>query len=389
MRILLVGDANSIFFVHYVNALKKAMDVEVHVYSPFPSTGDYSSYPYDYVYFDDYELKKYSRIRFVSWLYNPYLMRIRFAKFLKKNGIKYDIIHFKWIIPAWVICSKSFRQYADKICLTIWGGELEYQQLLRSHRYYLSKLGKFIKSADVVVGPMANQTFFEMFPYAKPISRNAIYGSTIIDKLSLMTETKGDCKAVLGIATDKITVALGYSGKTLHNHDKILKEIVNRDGFKDIVGKLHFIFPMSRSFDAAYCDGLEDVLKQNGCSYTMIKSYMSDDDVACLRKATDVLFQLSDFDNLSGSILESLCANTLLISGDWFPSYHVLKEAGFKYLEVQNREEAVDCLYKVIGNFDYYRDFVKNNKDIAALKQSWPECIKEWIGVYKELCPAS
>ena len=59
MRRLLVGDANSIFFVHYANALKKAMDVEIHVYSPFPTKGDYESYPYDYVYFDDYQLQIY------------------------------------------------------------------------------------------------------------------------------------------------------------------------------------------------------------------------------------------------------------------------------------------------------------------------------------------
>ena len=65
MRVLLVGDANSIFFVHYAKALKKAMDVEIHVYSAFPDKHDYESYPYDHVYFDDYLLKKYSDIRFV------------------------------------------------------------------------------------------------------------------------------------------------------------------------------------------------------------------------------------------------------------------------------------------------------------------------------------
>lgn len=387
MRILLVGDANSIFFVHYANALKKAMDVEVHVYSPVPNKGDYTAFPYDYVYFDDYELKKISKIRFVSWLFNPYVMRRRFSKFLKKNAKKYDIIHFKWILPSWVICPKAYRKYADKICVTLWGGELEYLQLLRSHKYYLSKLGSLIKSADAVVGVMENHRFFDIFPFAKPISHHAIYGSTIIEKLSQMTQTKDDSKKILGIEPEKITVMLGYSGKTLHNHDKILNDIVKHDDFKGVVNKLHFIFPMSRSYDAAYCDGLEAVLKQNGCSYSMIKTYMSDDDVATLRNATDVMFQLSDFDNLSGSILESLCANTLLISGDWFPSYHVLKEAGFKYLEVSGREEAVDDFYKVIGNYGYYRDFVKNNKNVAALKHSWSEIIKDWARVYRELSP--
>ena len=389
MRVLLVGDANSIFFVHYADALKKAMDVEIHVYSPFPNKQDYQSYPYDYVYFDDYLQKKYSDIRFVSWFYEPYVERARFGRFLKKNGIKYDIIHFQWIMPAWVVCPKAYRKYADKICITLWGGELEHLQLLRSHQYYLTKLGKLMKSSDSVIGTMANQGFFDRFPFAKPISRYGIYGSSIIEKLSQMSETRDDCKQQMGISADKITVVLGYSGKMLHNHDKILNDIVKHKGFKDVVDKLHFIFPMSRNFGASYCDDLEAVLKLNGCSYSMIKGYMSDDAVACLRKATDVMFQLSDFDGLSNSIKECLCANSVLISGDWFPTYHVLKDAGFKYLEVHSREEAVDIFYKVIENQQYYYDLVKDNKNLATQQYSWTECIKNWVKVYKELCPES
>lgn len=389
MRILLVGDANSIFFVHYANALKKAMDVEIHVYSPFPNKGDYDIYPYDYVYFDDYLLKKYSDIRYVSWFYEPYVERAHFGKFLKRNGIKYDIIHFQWIMPAWVLRTKAYRKFADKICLTLWGGELEYLQLLRSHKYYLAKLGDFIKIVDAVIGTMANQEFFDRYPFVKPVSRYGIYGSSIIEKLSQMSETREVCKAKMGVAADKITVVLGYSGKMLHNHDKILKDIVNHEGFKNVVDRLHFIFPMSRNYGASYCDDLEAVLKQNGCSYSMIKGYMSDDAVACLRKATDIMFQLSDFDGLSNSIKECLCANSVLISGDWFPTYHVLKSAGFKYLEVSNREEAVDVFYKVIDNQEYYRDMVKDNKRLATQQYSWTECIKDWVKVYKELCPES
>ena len=36
MNLLLVGDANSIFFVEYVKALKKIMNIKVFVYSPEP-----------------------------------------------------------------------------------------------------------------------------------------------------------------------------------------------------------------------------------------------------------------------------------------------------------------------------------------------------------------
>lgn len=386
MRILLVGDANSIFFVHYVKTLKKQMDVEVHVYSPIADRHDYFDFPYDNVYFDDYELKRRSRIRFVSWLYNPYVERHRFERFLKLCKEKYDIIHFHWIIPAWVIRPTTFRKYADKICVTLWGGELDCLQVLRSHKLYLSKLGRLLDAADAVIGSMSNKNLCNRFPILKTKTMYGIFGSSIIETLSRTNATKDDCKRSLGVNPSKTTVVLGYSGKNIHNHDKIFKRIVEHAGFESVVNNIHFFMPMSRGFDASYSDGLESLMKKHGCSHTMMKGYMSDDDVACLRKATDIMFQLSDFDGLSNSIKECLCAGSVMICGDWFPAYHVLKETGFKYIEVSNIADGIDAFFKVIDNIRYYQDIAKDNKNIAKKQYSWSECIKDWSRAYKKLC---
>lgn len=387
MRILLVGDANSIFFVHYVKTLKKQMDVEVHVYSPIADRHDYFDFPYDNVYFDDYELKRRSRIRFVSWLYNPYVERHRFERFLKLCKEKYDIIHFHWIIPAWVIRPTTFRKYADKICVTLWGGEFESLHLLRSHRLYLSKLNGLFKSADVLIGSMSNKKLYDRFPILNTMSEYGIFGSSIIEMLSQMNETKDDCKRRLGIGADKITVVLGYSGKRLHNHDKIINKLSQCADFETFKKRLHFILPMSRGSENAYFDSLETLLNKHGCSYSMMKGYMSDGDVACLRKATDVMFQLSDFDGLSSSIKECLCANSIMIAGDWFPAYHTLKEAGFRYLEVSSLEEGVDVFCKVIDDLGSYFESFGENERLATKAYSWSECINDWVAVYRKLCP--
>lgn len=386
MRILLVGDANSIFFVHYVKALKKQMDAEVHVYSPVADRHDYSDFPYDNVCFDDYELKRRSHIRFVSWLYNPYVERCRFEKFLKSCKGKYDIIHFHWIIPAWVIRPQTYKKYADKICVTLWGGEFESLHLLRSHRLYLSKLNGLFTSADVLIGSMSNKKLYDRFPILNTMSEYGIFGSSIIEMLSQMNETKDDCKRRLGIGADKITVVLGYSGKRLHNHDKIINKLSQCADFETFKKRLHFILPMSRGSENAYYDSLETLLNKHGCSYSMMKGYMSDGDVACLRKATDIMFQLSDFDGLSNSIKECLCAGSVMICGDWFPAYHVLKETGFKYIEVSNIADGIDAFFKVIDNIRYYQDIAKDNKNIAKKQYSWSECIKDWSRAYKKLC---
>lgn len=386
MRILLVGDANSIFFVHYVKALKKQMDAEIHVYSPIARNQNYSEYPYDKVFFDDYELKKCSRIRFVSTFFNPYVMRMRFGKFLRHNGIHYDIIHFHWIIPAWVICPKAYHRYADKICMTLWGGETKKLQLLKSHEFYLSKLKRFMKNADIMISGISTTSFFERFPMAKDITRYGVFGSSIIDALSKDQSDKNECKNMFGVENDRITVMLGYSGKALHNQDKILKEIAKHAGFEQVRDKLHFILPMTRGSEESFLESLERLLKNNQCHYTMIKGkYMSDEDVVKLRKATDIIFQLSDFDGVSSSIKESLCAGTVMISGYWFAGYHVLKDMNFKYLEVKSIKEGVEKFYEVVENMEFYQDFVKNNENVGKQQFSWEYCIKNWIKVYKEI----
>ena len=118
----------------------------------------------------------------------------------------------------------------------------------------------------------------------------------------------------------------------------------------------------------------------------MIKgTYMSDEAVAQLRKATDVMFQLSDFDGLSSSIKESLCAGSVLISGNWFKAYGKLKDWGFKYLEVESLKEGIEKFYEVVGNLGYYKDLTKENTSVGVSQFSWNECIKDWVAIYKDL----
>lgn len=387
MRILLVGDANSIFFVHYVKALKKQMDAEIHVYSPIPDKHNYCDFPYDKVFFDDYELKKCSNIRYLSTFFNPYVNRIRFGRFLKRNGIKYDIMHFHWILPEWVICPKAYYKYAENICYTPWGGEMDSLQLLKSHKLYLKKYADFIKKVGTLICSKPTEATLRKFPFLNDIRKfYGVFGSSIIDAFGTNNAGNNNYKKYYNIDPERITVVLGYSGKSLHNHDKILKEIVNNKDFDTVRDKLHFIFPMTRGAEEYYINELERILAKHNCHYNMIKgNYMSDEDVVKLRKATDVMFQLSDFDGLSSSVKECLCAGTIMISGNWFAAYSVLKEIGFKYLEVESIKEGVEKFYEVMNNFEYYKDFVKENMNVGQEQFSWDYCIKNWSNAYQTI----
>lgn len=142
MKILLVGDANSIFFVEYVKALKKMMDITVCVYSPEPNRKLYSEYPYDEVYFDDYKQSKWMNNKVYRVFIAPFILWNHFLRFLKKSQTRYDAIHLHWLLPSWTIHPKDFHKYTNNLLTTFWGGELESMQLLHSHRLYLNRLNK-------------------------------------------------------------------------------------------------------------------------------------------------------------------------------------------------------------------------------------------------------
>lgn len=387
MNLLLVGDANSIFFVEYVKALKKIMDIRVSVYSPEPNRNLYSEYPYDEVYFDDYSDKKITKIKLLGGLLIPFLLYRNFKRFIEESNTKFDIIHIHWLRPAWVINPKLFNKYTQNFIVTFWGGELEKLQLLHSHYIYMNRLGKLLECVDYCMGSHVtlNGRIAKLYPKTKDKFYYGYYGSSIIELLSKKVTTAKEAKKILSIPSYKKTILLGYSGKKIHRHLDLLDLISANESFNKYKDSIHFVLPMTRGASDSYINEIESKLNEIGCTFTMIKNtYQSDEDVATLRLATDIAFQVTEFDGLSNSIKEILCAGSILISGDWYPTYSTLKDDGFHYLEVDSIQNAVDIFYNVLPNFDTYKQTFESNKKVAKTKYSWSECIKPWAALYNK-----
>lgn len=247
------------------------------------------------------------------------------------------------------------------------------------------RLGKLLECADYCMGSSAllKERVAKLYPYINNKSFYGYYGSSIIELLSKKETTNTEAKMLFNIPPSMKTILLGYSGKKIHRHLDLLDSISTNDLFKKYKKSVHFILPMTRGASSTYIQEVEEKLHEIGCSYTMIKNtYQTDEDVANLRLATDIAFQITEFDGLSNSIKEILCAGSILICGDWYPTYSVLKEDGFRYLEVNSIQHAVDTFYSVLPNFETYKKQFDANKNVAKAKYSWSECIKPWAALY-------
>ncbi len=378
-KILLVGTGDSIFLVNYVTALKKCMDVVIFVYSPQNNKGNYEKMPYDYVTFDSFYGSKWQKFKYVYFIILPFVQLFHFYLFIKDK--KFDIIHIHRVIPAWVIVPKLFLTHCNRLLVSFWGGECEKETILLSHRLYLSRLKYLLRLSDSIIG--ANDIKVEaLYPFVHDKLKYGVFGSSIIDYLCTTNFNKVACRLQYGIDQNKISVLLGYSGKRLHNHREILKSIVENPKYSKWNTKIHFLASMTRGATLEQILDLEKALQQTSSSFTLIRNcYQSDIDVAKFRLSTDILFQLSDFDYLSASVKENLCAGVIMISGSWLP-YQILQDDGFYFENVDSIEEGVERFFSILENFNSYKDKAFNNISLSNERYSWQACIKDWIKYY-------
>lgn len=381
-NLLLVGAGDSIFLVNYAKALDKYGGFVVNIYSPFPYSGNYSQTSYSSVFYDNFLATKWSRIPFISFFLLPFIQRYNFHKYLKSK--QFDIIHIHRVLPAWVILPSFYKKHCKELDVTFWGGEFENEKLLSNKSLYKKKLTRFLYIADKIINSENIEKYIDSFPHLSNKLYFGMFGSSIIDYIQELDISKKEAKRRMGIMNDKITVLLGYSGKKIHQHCLIIDEIVKNNKFETCKNRIHFIASMTRGSSPSYNKTVEDKLIKTGCSYTLIKDcYQSDKEIALLRLATDIFFQLSLFDGFSASVRENLCAGVVMISGKWLP-YDELDKDGYDYIKVANVIEGVESFYEILEDAEHYQKKVQKNRFLCGTKYSWESCIKDFVNAYNQ-----
>lgn len=375
----MVGNAHDIFVYNMVKWLKKSMDVDVDVFEFYPN----NKQGFGNEYYNTVGSAKSVGIPYIHRFINPFIGSSCFKNFLK--GRHYDIIHCHWIVPP-IVLTNNLKNYCKKLVITFWGGEFDRQKLLESKKIYLRCLYKFVRNVDCVVN---DREYFEILLKELPsylgCFRPGTLGSGPLEILyELMEkESKQESKKALGIPLDKITVQIGYSGKVIHQHLKIIDELKTHPWYRE---KIHLMAPMTRGAGNAYMNKVEEKLKSSGFSYSLIKGrFLSDIEIARLRNATDITLQLSTSDGFSRSIVESFCGKTVVIYGSWLDYSYYMKSKGFKGVSVDSIKDGVDKIDSIISDFSLYKNMTSTNCENGKHQAIWSECIKDWVDAYNEL----
>lgn len=382
MKILLVVEAsNDVFIYNYAKWLKKSLDCVIDVFEFIDNnTQGFSKEYYDHVFSANCN-RWFKDIIGVRSVLGAHYKSHDLSLFLSDK--KYDIIHCHWLMPATVL-TNNYREHTNNFFATFWGGE-ERLKILFSHKIYSYYLDKFLKNVDCLIGSKTScNSKIITHPYLKDKCRYGNLGSAPLEFLYNIIDTKSEDspKEYWEIPTYKKTVLIGYSGKALHQHIKIVNEINTHFKKRE---SIHLLVPMTRGASADYINKVECVLKQSGLSYTLLRDrFLSDKEIAWLRSATDITLQFSLFDDFSRSVVECFCAKSVVLYGDWLENYDEhLSAYDFRGVKVHSIKSGIQKLDEIIEHWNDYTQMTEENSQKGRNSSLWSECIKPWVEAYK------
>lgn len=381
--LLIVGTAKDVFIYNLAKWLKKHMDINIDVVEFHNSNN--STQSYDYKYYDNVTALNRNKIihknKIFNILFSDHDCNRQLHKILQNKH--YDIIQIHYFF-RFLVKFNDIEKYCDKSYVMFWGGELETYKILNSNKLFKKRVKSFLKNVTGITNSISfKEKFTQLYPTLKNKYIPQNLGSSPLEELYNMISitSKEKSKEYWNIPINKKVLMIGYSGKKIHNHLDIIKKL---KAFPDYIDKIHLLAPMTRGAESSYINEVEQMLKDSGYTFTLLKDiFLSDKDVSHLRNATDIVFQYSDFDGYSRSLIECLCAKAILIYGEWLNYENKLSNDDFIAFKTANITEGCSFIKTILKDYQEYTEITEQNSD-KGKKYIWSECIKGWVNLYNQ-----
>jgi hypothetical protein len=373
-RLLLVGNAQHQFILEYVKWLKKVepkIIIDVLSDRAFPNNSDH---PYDNVHIVNVHTKFYSVVQRIPILKNIYHW-VKYRHIIRKTK-NYDYIHIHFLsIYASYFLSKVKKFSNAKLFISIWGSDF-YHHYLKDKRLFENA----IKAADKIT--FTNEElriiFSDRFSWQSDNLKICRFGLAPLELLNNMKLSKQEAKKKLLLNVNKLHITIGYNLSPNQQHIAILKEIKK---LRKYYAQIELLIPITYGGSENYRQEIIKYLKYLDIDYKIYDQYLSNEDVAFIRKASDIMIQLQKTDQFSGSMQEHMFARNVVITGSWLP-YETFKKNDIYFIEITDFSEISTVLHTILNDYNsFYKQTIPNPLSIFELS-SWETNIQDWVQLY-------
>lgn len=298
--------------------------------------------------------------------------RLFFISQIAKN---YDVINIHVARWYYSLIVKALKH--KKVVVSFYGSDF-----YRSSKHARRLLYPLLKVAKTVTftNEKTQNSFLDHYRDFEEKAKVCRFGLKTLEFIDINRDkNKPEIKKHLGYSEDKTIVTCGYNSTKAQQHEKIIENIIKLP--QDILENIQFIFPMTYG-DNANREKIKSVLSKTNLNYIVLEDFLTGDDNAYIKLASDIMINILTTDSFSGSMQEFLYAKNVVVTGSWLP-YDIFDREGIVYEKISSSDMLTSKLETILLNTNKYKSDLDKNRDIVSKLSSWKYNIQDWIEVLK------
>ncbi len=305
-------------------------------------------------------------IRFIDRFLFKYLFR------------QYDLVDLHSYCDEVARWSSPCKEWGVRYDITVWGSDV-------------------LRASDTAMKERE-----EGYKYARSIrgSRNLldclskVYGGRYDDKMREVYFGNSNYEAIDTISEEqmkeiaqkleitkpnKLTVTCGYNGSREQQHSLILNAVNMLP--KNVKGRIHLVIPMSYCSLDTYKEELLLQVEKIGVTYTIIDKFLTIQELATLRRKTDIAINIQTTDAFCAALKEHIYCGNVVVIGEWL-DYPIYDSNNIYYIK-SSLSHLYETIKQTIDNFDEIKSHTIGNR-IKLLKcTSWQAVLDGWVYAMK------
>lgn len=382
MKVLIIGDCNSIHIVNFIRVVLENLDhIEITLFD-MNAKGISNHEAYDYYNQKNIrvilnnglkQLVKSKIIRKIPKLRVLVHTELLRRKIKKLGDFDYCLLHFVDLTKAKII-NRNKNRY-KKIIPVFWGSDLLRNKKIDSKGYRrLFQLSYKIVFNTENMKRVFEKVYKNKFDIKIEVIKFPVMSFERIDYLRKINNVD-TIKFILGLPNDKFIVVCGHSGYKEEQYEKLIESLSMCN--ENVKRKCYFVFLMTygRTDLQAYQYKIKDLLEKSGLDGKVLSEYMEHDEMLKLFMCSHIYITTLTTDAFSAVMQETLYSGSILIYGKWL-NYFEIENSTIIANPVEKIGDVTDSLQEIVENYDQIKPrLIKNSELLSSI--SSPQSINE------------
>lgn len=298
---------------------------------------------------------------------------------LSKNKEAYDICNIHFMDVRYFFFKRKLARLSPKLVISIYGSDFyKYRKFSFLQKPFYQKAKRITFSNDTTLE--AFDAFYQkQFHDKLHLGR---FGITNIELIAKHFESNRDVsasKSYFHFPEDKTIITIGYHSNPITQQIQIIHQILQIK--EELKKKIFLVFPMAYGGFTDNILKVESLMNDSGIPFSIIRNYLSSEEVIKLRTSSDIMIHLPVSDQLSATMLEYMYTGNYVITGQWLP-YDMLDKEDIFYKRIASFDELPSEIENYFSDTQSIKEKLVRNEPILLNFSSWDVIIKKWLAAY-------